>query len=405
MRQHSCACKRRSPAAAASSAAAAKCCSASATWPSKTSADASTRPAIACSRGGKAMLCHRGRARLTAAWNGPVKRSTAQQFSSAAAASAGSAVVARVQAAMTFSLSMQRSAVTCPSASAAKWRQWRRSAASDLSARLAARRSAAYSCTVRSMPKRPSLSRSTSDFSTRDCKTSATHRPATSSKSSTTASADSRAKPPSKVESWASADCSACDSRSQDQSSVARSVAWRSRRPPRAASNLKRSPMRRSRMFGGSTRTRAAASSMARGSRSSKSTRGAIAAASVALKALVTPAARTRCWNICTASAVSSGVSSKACSPAMPSTSRLVTMKRACGARSSHAPTVSSACRATCSKLSSTMRQAPRPAMAVASWRTGSALPSGTSSPCATACTMPSTLRADARSQNHAPPG
>ena len=47
----------------------------------------------------------------------------------------------------------------------------------------------------------------------------------------------------------------------------------------------------------------------------------------------------------------------------------------------------------------------PRPAMAWPSCTTGSSLPSGTSSPCATALAMPSTLRAGDRSQNQTPPG
>ena len=163
--------------------------------------------------------------------------------------------------------------------------------------------------------------------------------------------------------------------------------------------------MRASSARGGSVRTRAAASSMASGRPSSSFTSAPTAtwSSSLAWKSRLADAARRR--NSCLASSACSGASASASSPTMPSTSREVTRKRASPARASQVPSVSSAWRAICSKLSRITRQRPRLAMAWPSCVRGSSGPSGTDRPCATALKMPSTVRAGARSQNHTPPG
>ena len=258
---------------------------------------------------------------------------------------------------------------------------------------------------MRSRSKRPPASLRTKDFSTSACIRSPAQGDPSTASTSSTASAASSVKPPSKADNCASADCSAGDSKSQDQSSVARIVDWRSWRRPSVASSLKRSPMRRSNKRGGITRARDTASSMANGRQSSSFISSGSAASSSGLVGSGTPAARARSRNSCVASSMPIGASTRACSPAMPSNSRLVVMKLAAGAFSSQTPTVASACRATCSKLSRISRQAPRSAMAVANWSTGSVLPIASPRVCATACAMPSTLRAALRSQNQTPPG
>ena len=163
--------------------------------------------------------------------------------------------------------------------------------------------------------------------------------------------------------------------------------------------------MRSRSLPGDITRERAAASSMASGRRSSKATRDSTCGRSPADSVKPGFADRARAANRSTASGTDSGGRGRDCSPGSPSTSRLVTTKHASLARSSHRPTVSSACRATCSKLSSSSRQRPRPAMAWPSCTMGSPPLSGTSRAVATDEAMPSTLRASDRSQNQTPPG
>lgn len=155
---------------------------------------------------------------------------------------------------------------------------------------------------------------------------------------------------------------------------------------------------------GGITRTRTAASSIASGKPSRSRTSVAIAVLSSAFGSKSGFAAFARRTNSSLPSWVASGASARTSSPGKPSTSRVVARNRASGAALSHRPTVESAWRATCSKLSSTTRQRPRRAMAWPSWTTGSSFPRGTSRPCATACKMPSKPRVAVRSQNQTPP-
>ena len=163
--------------------------------------------------------------------------------------------------------------------------------------------------------------------------------------------------------------------------------------------------MRASSARGGRMRARAAASSIASGRPSSICTSDSMATRSACTDSAACPAAAARTKKSALASSTSNGGRLTVCSPAMPNSSRVVTRKRASGARSSQRPSVPSAWLASCSKLSKITRQAPRPANAWPSWITGSSLASVTSSPWATARRRPSTLRADDRSQNHAPPG
>ena len=125
-------------------------------------------------------------------------------------------------------------------------------------------------CTLTSRSNRSSPTSRTSDLSTSPCTASMGQK----SSSASTASAASSVNPTSNADSCAKAACSSADSSSHDQSSVARSVACRSRRPPVDVSSRNRSPMRSSSFAGRMTRTRAAASSIASGSWSSKRTRG-----------------------------------------------------------------------------------------------------------------------------------
>ena len=160
---------------------------------------------------------------------------------------------------------------------------------------------------------------------------------------SSAASADSIVNPPSNTESCAKAALSGSDSRSQDQSKVERSVACRSRRPPVEVSSLKRSLMRESSVLGGITRTRAAANSIASSRHSSSFTSGAMAALSSSVGWKSRFADSARCTKSTAASGAGSGASARVSSPTSPSTSRVVTTKRACVARLSHLPSVSSA--------------------------------------------------------------
>ena len=200
-----------------------------------------------------------------------------------------------------------------------------------------------------------------------------------------TASAADSVNPPPKTDTCASADCSAGDSRSHDQSSVAFRVACRSRRFPLVTRTLKRELIRCNSTRGGMMRARAAASSMASGNRSRRFTSGPMAAWSSVLYTPRTPRARTRCTNIRVASSLSRGANAIVCSPTMPRTSRLVAIKRASGARSSQLPSVASACRATCSKLSRIIRHCLRAAIALPTCCMGSPFPSDKFRPCATA--------------------
>ncbi len=94
------------------------------------------------------------------------------------------------------------------------------------------------------------------------------------------------------------------------------------------------------------------------------STRVRTSSRSATLGAKSRDACRARSTNSSTASGAPSGASAKLASPGRPRTSRDVTTNRARGAKSSQAPTVADACFDTCSKLSSTTRHSPRPAIA-----------------------------------------
>ena len=129
---------------------------------------------------------------------------------------------------------------------------------------------------------------------------------------------------------WNTANCDSTDrsvgsSKSHDQSSVARKVAWRSGRPPRDSNRSKRRCMRCSSTCGGITRTRAAASSIASGKPSSDLASWSTALRSAAFGAKLWWAALARRRKSSTASWLSSGGSANTVSPGMPSTSRLVT--------------------------------------------------------------------------------
>ncbi len=217
---------------------------------------------------------------------------------------------------------------------------------------------------------------------------------------SRTASAASSVNPPSKIEHCAKAACSHGVSRSHDQSIAALSVSWRAAAPRAPARRLKRSRIRSTICAGESTRTRAAASSMASGRPSSSRTTSATAARLDSLRTKSGFCARARVAKSSIASTSSgSGSMGKISSPGKWRRSRLVTTKAASGARSSQRPSVPCACCTTCSKLSSITRLRPRPAMAWPSCTAGSSLPRGTPSEDATAKKMPSSERASERSQ------
>jgi hypothetical protein len=240
---------------------------------------------------------------------------------------------------------------------------------------------------------RSSCPRWTSERSHSDSITSAAHVP---SGTPTTASAASSRQPPSNTESWASTSRSTGCSSSQLQSSVADSADCRPEPPCVSRRNRSESPS--SSCGGGSCAARPAASSMASGRQSSTRT----SSPRISWCSGATP--RLRLWNRATASTSGSGESERTCSPASPSGTRLVTRKRASGARARQVSSSPAAWGWICSKLSSTTRQAPRKASACPTRATTSPDDS-TPSAAATTLTTPSLLRAGARSQNQALPG
>ena len=225
---------------------------------------------------------------------------------------------------------------------------------------------------------------------------------------SSTASAASSVKPPSNTDNCASAAFSGAPA------GPTTSRTWRAASPGgRCAAAARRQQLEAlvssapAACAAASRATRAAASSIASGRPSSSSTSGSIAARRRRR------AARSRCAAACararTAPPPRRGPAARAPAPARrrwPSTSRVVTMKRA--SRRAIEPAAERS-----------PRRAARPARScrgspgsgrgrrshAPSWTTGSARPSGTSRPCATAMTMPSRLRACDRSQNQTPPG
>ena len=199
--------------------------------------------------------------------------------------------------------------------------------------------------------------------------------------------------PPSNTDNWASAAFSGNESRSHDQSNTARSVACRSTRPPVDESSLNRSLMRERSVRGGITRTRAAASSIASGRPSSSFT--SAANRRLILGARLNPgfAASALRRNSAAASAGASGAKAillRLAAPALRAWSPGTGPRSRDSASGPKFPRVARHLL----EIVEDHQALPRPAIACPSWITGSSLPSGMSSPCATACTMPSRLRA-----------
>ena len=187
---------------------------------------------------------------------------------------------------------------------------------------------AAYSRTLSRRSKRSSPIWRTKLLSTSPCTRSTVGGAPSAVVTAATALADSSVKPPSNTDSWASVAFSASLSSSHDQSKPpATSPAGRAG-PPFERSTSNRSFMRASNVRGAMTRTRAAASSIARGRQSStlpaarwhSGRRDRDVALPRSLAASGTARRRLR---------ASSGGTARISSPTMPSTSRVVTMKRA----------------------------------------------------------------------------
>src|SRR6185369_14906807 len=243
--------QRASPAARASSTDSSRTSRDSSVRPSAPSAVPRTRAARARSAPASDGIANTDSASSSAAEYGPcIQRTACAPTSAAAEVTASPRAIARRQAATRLSSSAPRCSAPRSSPSAAYQAPCRSSAARSASGPLPAKRpgerrcSSAYSRTLVKSSKRSSASTRTSDFSTSACSASTAHGAVSKLWRSTTASTASSAKLPANTESCASADLSQSASCSHDQSSVARSVAWRPRPAPLDASRRKRSPIR-----------------------------------------------------------------------------------------------------------------------------------------------------------------
>ncbi|CAM5730343.1 hypothetical protein STENM223S_08564 [Streptomyces tendae] len=202
---------------------------------------------------------------------------------------------------------------------------------------------------------RPARGATTSDLSTREPSASRAAGPHT-------ASAAVRSQPPAKTDRRHSTSRSAASSSSQDQSTTARRVCWRGRavRLPEVR-RRKRSSSRSAIWRGVSIRSRAAASSMARGRPSRRRQISAHASGSSSVRK-PGRAAAPRSANRRSATGSGKGSTGRSNSPRTLRGSRLVARTVRPGQRSRRVSTRRAAASTTCSQLSriSSMRRGPQ---------------------------------------------